>query len=966
MASRGAPAGARGVNSRFAQFKLVLLGESAVGKSSIVLRFVKDQFDSYRESTIGAAFLTQTISLDENTTVKFEIWDTAGQERYKSLAPMYYRNANCAVVVYDITQSASLDKAKAWVKELQRQANENIIIALAGNKLDLVTEQPDKRAVPTAEAEAYANEAGLLFFETSAKTAENVRELFTAIAKKLPLDQVGPRHTRPGQRAGGVSLQAEGANTQRAYMYLAPAGRKIPPARCKLNQACKLKHYTGQGTSPELFFKPHNSQLYNNQRQQPSSATRRPPHALMLRTSLRSVRAVGSKPIAAAAGRQWHPAVARSARVAGRRFYADEKKPSIDDSKPIKLPTADTNTAAASETPVLKLESDVAKSSVKPEDIPLAPPAPEETIVTPPVAVDTTPVAPVAPTPVKKQGFLRRLRNYFLTLALLGGLAFGGGIWYSRINDDFHDFFAEYIPFGEQAVLFFEERDLRRRFPRPVGAGSLHTKDTGNQVKIGPQSGASWRVADSGDQAPRMSSAMRDVAAKQDGSKDAPAAAKPKLPAKAAEIVEEAKTGAAPTAASSALEANVDKPAEKQVKEKPAKAGKSTSDFKAPEVDEPSRFPPASPIDPLKVKDADEPVVQNLVKMLNDIITVVNADNADDRFSATIGKAKTELNKVGSQIRDLKAQVEKEAASKVAVKVNEFESAANELVSRVERAMTAQEGQWREEFEGELKRIHEIYNKREKTEFEREKLVHEQKVENKLLEQAVELKRQFTQQVKDSVESERNGRLGKLDQLSSAIRELETLTTGWNDVVDTNLRTQQLHVAVEAVRASLNDSEHPRPFVRELVALREIASNDEVVNAAIASINPSAYQRGVSPPSQLIDRFRRVASEVRKASLLPDEAGVASHASSWVLSKVMFKKEGLAAGDDVESILTRTQTYLEEGDLDRATRELNGLSGWAKTLSRDWLAEARKVLEVQQALEVISTEARLQSLKVEQ
>ncbi len=74
-------------------------------QSSLVLRFVKDQFDDYRESTIGAAFLTQTISLDENTTVKFEIWDTAGQERYKSLAPMYYRNANCAVVVYDVTHA---------------------------------------------------------------------------------------------------------------------------------------------------------------------------------------------------------------------------------------------------------------------------------------------------------------------------------------------------------------------------------------------------------------------------------------------------------------------------------------------------------------------------------------------------------------------------------------------------------------------------------------------------------------------------------------------------------------------------------------------------------------------------------------------------------------------------------------------------------------------------------------------
>ncbi|KAI4197766.1 MAG: hypothetical protein Q9207_001853 [Kuettlingeria erythrocarpa] len=213
MSARAAPGSRPG--ARFAQFKLVLLGESAVGKSSLVLRFVKDQFDDYRESTIGAAFLTQTISLDDTTTVKFEIWDTAGQERYKSLAPMYYRNANCAVVVYDITQASSLDKAKAWVKELQRQANENIIIALAGNKADLVASQPDKRAITTADAEAYAREAGLLFFETSAKTAENVRDLFTAIARKLPLEQAGARNMRAGARPG-VDLRPEAPGTQGA------------------------------------------------------------------------------------------------------------------------------------------------------------------------------------------------------------------------------------------------------------------------------------------------------------------------------------------------------------------------------------------------------------------------------------------------------------------------------------------------------------------------------------------------------------------------------------------------------------------------------------------------------------------------------------------------------------------------------------------------------------------------------
>jgi Ras-related protein Rab-5C len=190
------------------QFKLVLLGESAVGKSSLVLRFVKDQFDDYRESTIGAAFLTQTVTLDDQTTVKFEIWDTAGQERYKSLAPMYYRNANCAVVVYDITQTASLEKARSWVRELQRQADPSIIIALCGNKTDLNA----RRQVSQEEAKKYADEEGLMWGETSAKTGEGVSDIFTAIAKKLPLSTP---QSRPGANRGSAPGTQGGVDLNR-------------------------------------------------------------------------------------------------------------------------------------------------------------------------------------------------------------------------------------------------------------------------------------------------------------------------------------------------------------------------------------------------------------------------------------------------------------------------------------------------------------------------------------------------------------------------------------------------------------------------------------------------------------------------------------------------------------------------------------------------------------------------------
>lgn len=169
--------------------KMVLIGDTTVGKSSCAVRFSKDEFYDCQQPTIGAAFLTQDVPLD-GYTIKFEIWDTAGQERYRSLAPMNYRGAAAALVIYDITLEESFNGAKKWISELQQYRNDDIVIAIAGNKLDL----EDEREVPKEEAKQFADENGYIFYETSAKTGENVNNVFVEIAKKLPKD-VDPSDT---------------------------------------------------------------------------------------------------------------------------------------------------------------------------------------------------------------------------------------------------------------------------------------------------------------------------------------------------------------------------------------------------------------------------------------------------------------------------------------------------------------------------------------------------------------------------------------------------------------------------------------------------------------------------------------------------------------------------------------------------------------------------------------------------
>ncbi|XP_054848165.1 ras-related protein Rab-11A-like isoform X1 [Eublepharis macularius] len=154
-------------------FKIVLIGDSGVGKSNLLSRFTRNEFNLESKSTIGVEFATRSIQVD-NKTVKAQIWDTAGQERYRAITSAYYRGAVGALLVYDIAKYLTYENAERWLKELQDHADTNIVIMLVGNKSDL----RHLRAVPTDEAKSFAEKNGLSFIETSALDSTNVETAF--------------------------------------------------------------------------------------------------------------------------------------------------------------------------------------------------------------------------------------------------------------------------------------------------------------------------------------------------------------------------------------------------------------------------------------------------------------------------------------------------------------------------------------------------------------------------------------------------------------------------------------------------------------------------------------------------------------------------------------------------------------------------------------------------------------------
>lgn len=203
---------------RTLEAKVVVLGAQGVGKTSLVVRYIGKMFNHHISPTIGASFFTCKINV-EDTRVKLQVWDTAGQERFRSMAPMYYRNANAALLVFDITSHESFEAVMGWVKELQRNVEEPLVLNLVGNKTDLVAQ----RQVTKDEAVQYALNIGGSYFESSALQDHGVEELFLDTA--LRIIKLGEEH--PLQS----SIRIYESTSDNSLSSLQSVGRTSQPSR---------------------------------------------------------------------------------------------------------------------------------------------------------------------------------------------------------------------------------------------------------------------------------------------------------------------------------------------------------------------------------------------------------------------------------------------------------------------------------------------------------------------------------------------------------------------------------------------------------------------------------------------------------------------------------------------------------------------------------------------------------------
>ena len=586
------------------------------------------------------------------------------------------------------------------------------------------------------------------------------------------------------------------------------------------------------------------------------------------------------------------------------------------------------------------------------------------TYARPSLSSSNSPPLPPTPgsTPKPKRRVLRP-RNIFAIL-LLSTIAYGGAVWYSFESDNFHDFFTEYIPGSTACVHAVQDYQYKQRYP---GSSTTRLADRMSDLgRKGPHISAiqanhpeviekkreeekrekeeAKNKSEKGKQGKGKEKSEQEPSVKRDPAGAAPQADSP--------LAAESKSGTKgiSSPAATTRDAKASSPGAKEGKTQPKSPVSKESTAGQLTTEQSASSPSRLQIDLLDISPNDASL-EKLTIALNDLIKSFNSTPAYDATSVPLYEfLKSSVDELNSRLPEIISTIRAEADSKVQSQAKYFAQLHQDLQAAVLAERNAMANEWMTAFDKERDILQQRYNDRLAEELKKQGQVNDQRLENELLEQAISLRRRWMREIQSQVEMERGGRLGKLANLEKALGELTGLHQDSHNTFSKGEKAKKKAIAVQALKdAALNRGGR---FTPELAALKTLSNNDDLVRAVISSIDPEAYSKGIATQADLASRFQNLSDELRKIALLPPDAGVAGHAASWLLSKIMFRQRGYVRGDNVDSRLARIEALLEGGQLEEATREMNSFSEWGRELSRDWLRDARKRLEVIQAIDV--------------
>jgi MICOS complex subunit MIC60 len=518
---------------------------------------------------------------------------------------------------------------------------------------------------------------------------------------------------------------------------------------------------------------------------------------------------------------------------------------------------------------------------------------------------------------------------------------------YSLQSDNFHDFFTEYVPGATYILETLQDYEFSERYP------IASTRRKGEKISdLGSGKGPHISALDGNRTVVEDKQELPKPVVEEPKQPGAPT--KPKEKAKHKPASEPSKGVPAEAATKAAAKPVAQETPQKEAKPPPAEEAKPPP---APEVAPPPATKESAPepterhrINLLDISPND-PTIEKVVSSLNDLIKSANSASTHDQTAAKLYEwFKLSLSEVNSRLADIVSRTRAEAESEIKAQAEYFAQLHQDLQEAIIKEREAITQEWMNAFDRERDVLQERYNERLSEELKKQDEVNDSKLENELLQQAIALRRRWIREIQTQVETEREGRLGNLSTLEKALNELSDLHNDSHLIFTKGGRNKKTAIAVQALKDSALSK--GAPFENEIVALKASSNNDELVRAVVDSIDPAVYSKGVISQAELASRFQSLSHELRKVALLPSDAGVAGHAASWILSKVMFRKKGYVKGDDMDSRLARIEVLLEGGQLEDATREVNSFQGWGRELSRDWLRDARRRLEVLQAIDV--------------